>query len=377
MTDETQIEMGDDAPEAAGTPLAEKYKQQMRQIFPQKIELPVSTLLEMIEKQIDLNPAFQRRDIWPVAKQSRFVESIIMNVPIPPVFLGEDDYGKYVVLDGRQRLTAISTFLSNGYALEGLKVWDELNRLSWLDLKKKELHTTILRRFIPAVLILKESSPEVKYDVFDRLNTGGMEALPMEIRNAIYRGPFCSQLHTLSANKTFRKLWGIPEEEDARQENATYRRMEDLELVLRFFALQKHEDMEGRFKEALSTYLDARNKAYKEKPELAKQDTALFERAIENAWKVFGEDAFRKPGDPGEKKAVRSAPLADAVLFALAPVEPEKLTSTMIKKVASELTAFFSNDGDFKKSVGTGTNGKGATEYRLTRTRDVVKKVIG
>jgi hypothetical protein len=65
------------------------------------------------------------------------------------------------------------------------------------------------------------------------------------------------------------------------------------------------------------------------------------------------------------------------VLFALASVEPAKLTSTMVKRVAAELTAFFSNDGDFKKSVGTGTNGKGATEYRLTRTRDVVKKVVG
>lgn len=81
----------------------------MRQIVSQKIDLPISTLPEMIKEQIDLNPDFQRRDRWDVEKQSRFIESIIINVPIPPVFLGEDQYGKYVVLDGRQRLTAIET----------------------------------------------------------------------------------------------------------------------------------------------------------------------------------------------------------------------------------------------------------------------------
>lgn len=378
MTDETEIEMGDDAPDASATPLEEKYKKQMRQIFPQKIELPLSTLPEMIEKQIDLSPDFQRRDIWPSVKQSRFVESIIMNVPIPPVFLGENEYGKYVVLDGRQRMTAISTFLANAYSLEGLKVWDELNGLNWLGLKKKGLDSTINRRFIPAVLILKESSPEVKYDVFDRLNTGGMQAEPMEIRNAIYRGPFCSLLHTLSSNGTFRKLWDIPEDPDSRQANVTYKRMEDLELVLRFFALQKYEDMLGRFKEYLNTHMDARNKAYKEKPELARQDEALFVRAVENTWRVFGEDAFRKPATPGGKKGVRSAPLADAVLYGLAPVESSKLTPVSVKtQLAAKLLEFFTADAEFKKSIGTGTNGKGATEYRLTRTRALVQDVVG
>src|ERR1044071_2510955 len=91
-------------------PLEEKYREQMRQIISQKIELPISTLPEMIQKQINLSPEFQRRDRWSDEKQSRFIESIIMNVPIPPVFLGEDDYGNYVVLDGRQRLTAIDEF---------------------------------------------------------------------------------------------------------------------------------------------------------------------------------------------------------------------------------------------------------------------------
>jgi len=91
----------------------------------------------MIKEQIYLNPDFQRRDRWDVEKQSRFIESIIMNVPIPPVFLGEDEYGKYVVLDGRQRLTAIKGFLSNIFKLTGLKVWEDLNHTLGTRCRKK------------------------------------------------------------------------------------------------------------------------------------------------------------------------------------------------------------------------------------------------
>src|SRR5713101_16550 len=117
------IDFGEEPVDSTVTPLEKKYSEQMRQIVSQKIDLPISTLPEMIKEQINLNPDFQRRDRWDEEKQSRFIESIIMNVPIPPVFLGEDEYGSYVVLDGRQRLTAIYEFLKNHYSLKGLEVW--------------------------------------------------------------------------------------------------------------------------------------------------------------------------------------------------------------------------------------------------------------
>src|SRR5690349_17715532 len=132
------IEFGDEPLGAEPTPLEKKYSQQMRQIVSQKIDLPISTLPDMIREQINLSPDFQRRDRWDQEKQSRFIESIIMNVPIPPVFLGEDQYGSYVVLDGRQRLTAINEFLKNTYKLKSLDVWEDLNGQSFNDLQKKK-----------------------------------------------------------------------------------------------------------------------------------------------------------------------------------------------------------------------------------------------
>ena len=167
--------------------LEQKYSAQMRQIFPTKIDLPWLTLKTQIDQQIDLRPEFQRRDRWNDEKRSRFIESVIMNVPVPPVFLGEERYGQYVVLDGRQRLTAAYRFLNNQLRLEGLQVWSELNGLTYEEIKKKGFAATIERRFLSAILLTRESSAEVKYEVFDRLNTGGIIAGPMEVRNAIFR----------------------------------------------------------------------------------------------------------------------------------------------------------------------------------------------
>lgn len=169
MEDQNVVDFGDEPLEEPLSALERKYSAHMRQIVTQKIDLPISTLPSMIKDQINLNPNFQRRDRWDQVKQSRFIESIIMNVPIPPVFLGEDQYGAYVVLDGRQRLTAIDEFLKNTYPLKNLKIWEDLNGMSFNDLQKKKLDRAITRRFVPAVVILKESSPQVKYDVFDRL----------------------------------------------------------------------------------------------------------------------------------------------------------------------------------------------------------------
>jgi len=334
----------------------------MRQIISQKIELPVSTIIEMINEQINLNPDFQRRDRWDGLQQSRFIESIIMNVPIPPVFLGEDEYGKYVVLDGRQRLTAIYNFLTNIFPLKGLTVWAELNKLKYADLQKKGLDKTIIRRFIPAVVILKESSPSVKYDVFDRLNTGGVIANAMEIRNAVYPGEFNNLIHDLSKEPTFLRLWDIPIEVSERESNTLFRRMTDLELILRFFALREYVQMDMRFQDYLGDLKQQRHKLYTEQQHLNDYHVFAFRPAPENTWQIFGESAFKKPGAPRHK----SAPIADAIMIALSTVEPAQIDNPIAERIRTGFAALCQDDAPFQNSIGKGTNGKGAITTRIT-----------
>ncbi|MBR0734426.1 DUF262 domain-containing protein [Bradyrhizobium japonicum] len=358
--------------------LEDKYREQMRQIHPTKIDLPMLTLEMQIDKQIDLRPDFQRRDRWTNEKRSRFIESLIMNVPVPPVFLGEEEYGKYVVLDGRQRLTAAYRFLRNDLRLEGLKVWTELNGLNHAEFQKKGFGPTLDRRFLPAVLLTRESSPEVKYEVFDRLNTGGVKAEPMEVRNAVFPGPFKDLLHVLSADDRFRRLWGIPvggSQEDL-ETNGLYRDMSDLELVLRFFALRKATLQEMRFKDRLSDVMSTKNKLYQADPKLKEEDAHLFLSALENAHTIFGNDAFRR-SDKGSGSGRRSAPYADSVMQALADIPTETFANQqLIEAVRNAFHNLLSTDDEFVKAISTGTNGETAINKRITAAKEIVRLAI-
>lgn len=356
------------------TGLEQKYRDQMRQIVTQKLDLPVSTLPIMLKEQIKLNPDFQRRDRWDQERQSRLIESLFMNVPIPPVFLGEDEYGHYVVLDGRQRLTAVKDFLSNVLTLKKLEVWDALNGMRFEDLVKRGFDKHIIRRFIPAVVILKESSAVVKYDVFDRLNTGGVRANEMEIRNAVYRGKFTDLLHELSRVKEFCDLWNIPIETIKAEESNIYKEMGDLSLVLRFFALYEPDKINMKFKDYLSDFMDTRNKTYEISPETKQHDRKRFMNAVKNCWHIFGEKAFLKPAGKDGKRQ-RSFPFADAVMVSLADYPPESISDDKANKIRTAFDNLFF-DTDFTKAIGTGTNGKGAITMRINKAKQAAHQAI-
>ncbi|WP_437782367.1 DUF262 domain-containing protein [Sorangium sp. So ce1097] len=376
--EDERVDMGSAAPdEQSLSSLEEKYSEQMRQIFPTKIDLPWLTLKTQIDEQINLRPDFQRRDRWNNEKRSRFIESVIMNVPVPPVFLGEEEYGKYVVLDGRQRLTAAYKFLSNELRLEGLHVWKELNGLTYAEIKKKGFAATIERRFLPAILLTHESSPEVKYEVFDRLNTGGVIAEQMEVRNAIFPGPFNTMLHELSADHSFRRLWGIPNSQDpvALERNVLYREMGDLELVLRFFALREGSLKGMRFKDRLSDVMSKQNAAFKKDATLQESASATFRQAIANCVKVFGDGAFKLKKAPN-KTANRSAPYADAVMQALADRSTASLTPDAVVRIRAAFEELCTLNQDFRNAIEKGTNGESAIKNRISLARAAVDKAL-
>lgn len=344
-----------------------KYKAQMRQIVTQKLDLPISTLPAMLQDQIKINPEFQRRDRWDEERQSRLIESLLMNVPIPPVFLGEDEYGYYVVLDGRQRLTAIQSFLNNTLTLCKLDVWEDLNGLRFNDLVKRGLDKHLTRRFVSAIALLKESSPIVKYDVFDRLNTGGVKANEMEVRNAVFRGPFTDNLHRLSRLPDFCKTWEIPVDAVDAQSNPLYQKMIDLSIVLRFFALSAPDKMESAFKDHLSEFMEERNKLYESDTTLEAIDTERFTHAVINSLNIFGVNSFRNVTK--RQKGPPSLPIAEAIMIALADYDPRNITPECAEKVRSSFAELCSNP-DFLKATTSGTNGKGAIKTRINMTRD-------
>ena len=369
---------GDDAQEALPS-LESKYHEQMRQIVTQKLELPITSLPSMLDPktgQIDLSPEFQRRNIWDNDRRSRFIESVIMNIPIPPVFLGEVDYATYAVLDGRQRLTALHEFMRNNYRLSNLNVWSELQGKNFNDMKDDGLDKYFIRRFIPAIVVLRESSTQVKYDVFDRLNTGGIVAEPMEIRNAVFPGEFNDLLHSLTKTEEFLYLWNIPSSGPERVANKIYARMQDLELALRFFGVSAYTGG-MKFKDFLGDFMDQKNKEYARDNTASEKDRIRFMNAHRNAKRIFDSEAFRKPIPGGGRNTNKSAPFADAILAALTDLDTSKITPTVIMQIKDKFDQLILEDESFRNSITAGTNGKGSIETRISIAKKAVSEIIG
>jgi hypothetical protein len=195
-----------------------------------------------------------------------------MNVPVPPLFLFEKDYNQYEIMDGRQRLEAISEFLENKYALTGLEFWPELQGKRFNDLPGT-IQRGLLRRTLNAVVLLAETtrtddSFDIRLVLFRRLNTGGVKLNPQELRNALYPGFFNKALHDISRDALFVKVWKIPQKtttEDEQpatelQRNILYRSMMDCELVLRFFGIR--DAVEGKTKGSLRQIFDRTMQLY-------------------------------------------------------------------------------------------------------------------
>jgi len=279
----------------------EKYKSGEIRIVTEQARYPVKSIKEMLAGgDYKLNPEYQRRKRWDNGRKSRLIESFIMNVPLPPIFLYEYDYSKFEVMDGLQRLTSINDFYTDKFPLEGLEYWKELEGKKYSELPQ-EIQKGIDRRYVSSIVLLEETAktPEeaekLKQIVFERLNSGGEKLKPQETRNALYNGKFNQLCLRLSKNDKFRKMWQIPLESDGEQQLLTsdaYREMEDVELVLRFFAYRFLDKLSGTIENFLDEYLKvANNFPDKTIDELER----LFNDTIDTIYQIFGTDAFITP----------------------------------------------------------------------------------
>lgn len=278
-----------------------KYKRGEIRIVTEQARYPVKSIKSMLDGgDYKLNPEYQRRKRWDNGRKSRLIESFIMNVPLPPVFLYEYDYSKFEVMDGLQRLTTVYDFYSGNFALEDLGYWKELEGKKYDELPE-EIQKGIDRRYISSIVLLEETAktPEeaeaLKQIVFERLNSGGEKLTPQETRNALYNGEFNQLCLKLSKNEKFRIMWNIPlesEGEDKLLTSEPYRKMDDVELVLRFFAYRFIDILTGTVEDFLDEYLKQANKFSKNTlQELEK----LFGDTVNIAYEIFGEEAFFSP----------------------------------------------------------------------------------
>jgi hypothetical protein len=306
---------------------SEKYAQMQLRVVRETKDYQLDYLRHALQpgkELIDTSPGYQRRLRWTNKKRSLLIESFLLNIPVPPVFLFERDYNEYEVIDGRQRIETIHAFLANNFALSSLEYWPELNRKRFNDLPNI-LQKGLLRRSLPAVVLLAETKAvgagelDVRRALFDRLNTGGIRLNPQELRNALYPGSLNALLIRLARSYPFTKTWGIPpfaanEEQDPSEEllkNPIFSSLADAELVLRYFALRDAivNKKTGSLRRILDRFMEENQEPRTLTIETMEKDyLELLNRLVE----LFDGEPFRLP-----KTSRPSRPLYDSMMIAL------------------------------------------------------------
>lgn len=284
----------------------EKYEQGERRILLEMNREKLPSFADSLKKPnyMETRPFYQRRDRWDAQKQSKLIESFLMNIPVPPLILYETSYNSYEVMDGQQRITAIENFYNNKLQLTGLEIWPELEGRTYESLPAK-IKDGINRRAISTIVVITESLSDIeealslKQLVFERLNTGGVSLSRQEIRNCIYSGKFNELLLKLSENTIFAKAWDIPiDNQEKLKENGFYKKMEDVELILRFFALRDIDQYTGNLSKYLDNYM--MKKSLNFSYENIQEFEQVFNQTIELVSSIYQEQLF-KPFDSKTK----------------------------------------------------------------------------
>ena len=333
----------------------------------------------MHENQVLLNPGFQRNKVWKERKRkSLLIESLILRIPIPAFYFYENEDSKFIVIDGLQRLSTIDSFIKDDFRLFGLEYLSDQcdgKKFSELEVKyQQRIYRTQL-----AVNILDARSPSnVVFDIFRRVNTGGISLKPQEIRNAISKN---------QTRKVLKELYNSEEFKKATHGRIRDDRMDGQELVLRFFAFYKNYDFENQVVKYnsgnIAKYLDdallIMNKATIEELNTFKEN---FKRAMLNAYSIFNDYTFRKcylsnvnSLDCDFDVINKSLYTTWAVILSNPLLNNIKL-STYSSEIINKFAQYLSNDIEYDKCLTQGTNSTKAVHYSFKIANQILMEVF-
>jgi len=357
-------------PEKEGTePDPDEIPIKDRRVYTQPYDLVVESLMTQITggtiflRPISERPGFQRRYVWTNKLASRLIESILLNVPIPPCYLSQNEDFELDVIDGQQRLFSIYRFLNNQFALSGLEVLTDINRSRFHKLPQKlrrKLETHTLR----LVAVTNESHPEIKFDVFQRLNTNTVPLNAQELRNCVYRGALNELLKDAVTYEPWLQIL---------KKKKPDKRMRDEELVLRFFAFHIHGV--GSYRTPQKYWLndaaaDGRNYKAKRIAELRTN----WQRAIDVALTWFEPlECFRRI--PVEKPGAINRALFDLTMFSAANVSKDKARAIR-KRVRARYSKLLELD-EFNDLISRAVDHTKRTKRRFDLWDEHVGKILG
>lgn len=322
----------------------------------------VHDVLRRIEKgSFIMNPDFQRDFIWPDDKQSKLIESVLMRIPLPVFYLGEDDEGRMVVVDGLQRLSTFQRFVNNKFQLT-LPDQPELNEKYFRDLSPKMQNRIEDCNLILYVIDAKVPE-QARLDIFDRVN-GGIPLTRQQMRNCLYMGPATRFLKEEATTPLFLKATG---------KSLKTQTMRDREFVNRFCAFQllPIQSYRGDMDDFLAKALKIMNKL---PPDDLDRLSAQFRTSLTNNYAVFGRHAFRKHLADTDSRSMLNASLWD-VMSTIFSRHSENFVEAHADDVRSAFFSLMKNQ-HFITSITYGTNDARKVSYRFAEAEAVFSEVL-
>lgn len=340
----------------------------------------VSTLRGELDEIVDLDPAFQRRSVWSVPAKSKFIESLILGIPIPQILMAEsrEQRNYYLVLDGKQRLLTIMEFfqnkLSDGtpFRLTGLADLPHLNGKDWdiIATQHPKDARAIDAAQIRTAIIRGWRNDNILYEIFHRLNSGSVRLSPMELRMALIRGPFiASVIRKTSDEASIQTLLGL---------KGPDKRMKDVEIAIRHMAFcDNRVSYNGNLKDFLDHYCRLRNADYVKNGENL-SDLDDLNTAVETGLNEFGHKHFSRRYLPEEGRFDRPFNRAafDVLAGSLVNSEIQKAVRANPGSLVDLWKKACSND-NFRRSIETTTKSIDATRGRFTTWYGLVKDQYG
>ncbi|NEP55732.1 MAG: DUF262 domain-containing protein [Symploca sp. SIO2G7] len=355
----------------------EQYEKNHFQYDPEKINITtreptIEQLLRRInEEALDLAPDFQRQaNIWKDDVKSRLIESILIRIPLPAFYIDATDEEKWLVVDGLQRLSALKHFVSDKsdkrLRLSGLEYLTGLEGKTYDELERR-YQRRIEETQVTVYLIEKGTPFEVKYNIFRRINTGGVRLSSQELRHALNPGKGTKFLAKLAASQEFQQVVQLSESKK--------KRMDDREFILGFlaFRLTSYQDYpEGNRDLFLSEALFKANKLHEEALSAIESN---FQKAMIAALEVFGDQAFRKVSQKSKRKQPLNKSLFEAWSVNLSNLTEDeiKILKRKKQKIIDIFINYVDKDKEFLASISQAAN---KVKYRFSTIEKIIQEVL-
>lgn len=349
-----------------------------QKIFTSQADAQVDSLHGRYKRgRLNIQPDYQRKFVWDAKKASLLIESILLDIPIPIIYLAEDANNVVNVIDGQQRLTSLFSFIDGTFPdgrkfkLTGLNVFTNLKGKMYKDLDAK-YQDKILEYPLRTITFTADSDPELQYEIFSRLNTGSVALNDQELRNCIYRGRFNDLIKELATNTDYLALLGL---------KGPHSRMKDVELVLRFI---------GFYTKTYINYMPPSkawmNDVMRENRNIddiqIRKLREAFKRAVTNTRTLFGEHAFKRfyigtkdhqEGEWSDKAIVVS--LFEVTMDSMARIETSVLMRHL-DALREALINLIATNEEFILSISRASADRTAVNTRFRLWNEVVESII-